>query len=127
MAPERRILTQRRKLAGPFPQTRHSLVAELASSRPDVRRAAYDGLVNAYWKPVFKYVRLKWHADPDESADLVQGFFLRAYEKDFFADFDPAKARFRTFLRLCLDGFVANERKAARRLKRGGNRDLVSL
>jgi hypothetical protein len=25
-----------------------------------------------------------------------QGFFLRAFEKDFFAGFDPSRARFRT-------------------------------
>jgi RNA polymerase sigma factor (sigma-70 family) len=112
---------------GPFPQTRHSIVADLRSERDEVRRSAYDALVAAYWKPVFKYVRLKWHAAPDEAADLTQGFFLRAYEKAFFATFDPAKARFRTYLRLCLDGFVANEHKAERRLKRGGDRTIVSL
>jgi RNA polymerase sigma factor (sigma-70 family) len=112
---------------GPFPQTRHSMVADLRSDSAPVRRSAYDALVAAYWKPIFKYVRLKWHAAPDEAADLTQGFFLRAYEKAFFASFDPGKARFRTYLRTCLDGFVANERKAARRLKRGGDRTIVSL
>ena len=112
---------------GPFPQTRHTIVADLRSDRDEVRRSAFDLLVAAYWKPVFKYVRLKWHASPDEAADLTQGFFLRAYEKAFFATFDPARARFRTYLRLCLDGFVANERKAERRLKRGGDRTIVSL
>jgi RNA polymerase sigma factor (sigma-70 family) len=112
---------------GPFPHTRHSMVADLRSESAPVRRSAYDALVAAYWKPVFKYVRLKWHAAPDEAADLTQGFFLRAYEKGFFAAFDPAKARFRTWLRTCLDGFVANERKAERRLKRGGDRTIVSL
>jgi RNA polymerase sigma factor (sigma-70 family) len=112
---------------GPFPQTRHSIVADLRSDRADVRRSAFDALVAAYWKPVFKYVRLKWHAAPEEAADLTQGFFLRAFEKSFFASFDPAKARFRTYLRICLDGFVANEHKAERRLKRGGDRDIISL
>jgi len=58
------------------------------------------------------------------SSDL---FFLRAYEKAFFATFDPARARFRTYLRLCLDGFVSNEHKAERRLKRGGDHTIVSL
>ena len=45
-----------------FPVTRHSIVAAIRSRQPDVRRAAFDALVTAYWKPVFKYVRLKWHA-----------------------------------------------------------------
>jgi RNA polymerase sigma factor (sigma-70 family) len=111
----------------PFPLTRHSVVAAMRSDTPDVRRAAFDTLVSAYWKPVFKYVRLKWGESPEDAADLTQAFFLRALEKDFFVRFDPAKARFRTFLRTCLDGFVANSRKADRRLKRGGDIRFVPL
>src|SRR3954467_15080109 len=111
----------------PFPVTRHSIVAAIRSERTEVRRSAFDALVSAYWKPVFKYVRLKWHASPDEAADLTQAFFLRAFEKDFFAGFDPARARFRTFLRTCLDRFVANARKADARLKRGGGATLVPI
>ena len=112
---------------GSFPATRHSMVAAIRSDRAEVRRSAFDALVTAYWRPVFKYVRLKWRASPDDAADLTQGFFLRAFEKDFFASFDPARARFRTYLRTCLDGFVANARQADARLKRGGGVALVPL
>jgi RNA polymerase sigma factor (sigma-70 family) len=111
----------------PFPVTRHSIVAAIRSERTEVRRSAFDALVHAYWKPVFKYVRLKWHASPEEAADLTQAFFLRAFDKDFFASFDPARARFRTFLRTCLDRFVANARQAERRLKRGGGAIVVPI
>ena len=52
---------------------------------------------------------------------VIIGFFARAIEKGFFDTYDPSKARFRTFLRVCLDRFMANERKAARRLKRGAH------
>src|SRR3954452_9804145 len=110
-----------------FPATRHSIVAAMRSPRADDRRAAFDTMVTAYWKPVFKYVRIKWQASPEDAADLTQGFFLRAFEKDFFAGFDPAKAKFRTYLRTCLDGFAANSRKADARLKRGGGVTLVSI
>jgi RNA polymerase sigma factor (sigma-70 family) len=110
-----------------FPATRHSIVAAMRGARPDDRRAAFDILVTAYWKPVFKYVRLKWHASAEDAADLTQGFFLRAYEKDFFSSFDSSKARFRTYLRTCLDGFVANARKADARLKRGGGVKLIPI
>src|SRR5215212_6534986 len=110
-----------------FPATRHSMVAAIRSDRAEVRRSAFEALVTAYWKPVFKYVRLKWHASTEDAADLTQGFFLRAFEKDFFASFDPAKAKFRTYLRTCLDGFVANCRKADARLKRGGGVVLVPI
>jgi RNA polymerase sigma factor (sigma-70 family) len=110
-----------------FPATRHSMVAAIRSARSDVRRAAFDTLVRAYWKPVFKYVRLKWRAAPEEAADLTQSFFTRAFEKDFFAAFDPSRARFRTFLRTCLDRFVANARQADNRLKRGGGATIVPI
>ena len=110
-----------------FPATRHSMVAAIRSERSEVRRSAFDTLVTAYWKPVFKYVRLKWHASPDDAADLTQGFFLRAFEKEFFAGFDPSRARFRTYLRTCLDGFVSNVRKADARLKRGGSATLIPI
>jgi RNA polymerase sigma factor (sigma-70 family) len=110
-----------------FPATRHSIVAAIRSDRTEVRQSAFDALVRAYWKAVFKYVRLKWQAAPDQAADLTQAFFLRAFEKDFFSAFDPSRARFRTFLRTCLDRFVANARQADGRLKRGGGVAIVPI
>lgn len=110
-----------------FPATRHSIVAAAGSADPEIRRRAFETLVAAYWKPVYKYLRLKWRADEADAEDLTQGFFARAFEKGFFDRFDSSKARFRTYLRTCLDGFVANERQAARRLKRGGGAEVLSL
>lgn len=112
---------------GAFPATRYSVVVAAGSGDPDARRAAFASLVDAYWKPVYKYVRLKWQSAPEEAEDLTQAFFARAFEKDFFAGYDASRARFRTFLRTCLDGFIANERKAAQRIKRGGGVQVVSL
>jgi len=51
----------------------------------------------------------------------------RAFEREYFARFDARRARFRTFLRMCVDAFAANERQAAQRLKRGGGAEHVSL
>src|SRR6266704_2570560 len=98
------------RMRGSFPPTRYPIVTASASDNADVRRLAFDALVTVYWKPVFKYIRTKWHASPDEAADLTQRFFLRAFEKDFFSAFDARQARFRTYVRTCLDGFVANAR-----------------
>jgi RNA polymerase sigma factor (sigma-70 family) len=110
-----------------FPSTRRSVLLAARSQDSNERRAAYERLIADYWKPVYKYLRVKWRVDEDEAQDLTQGFFMRAMEKSFFATYDPAKASFRTFLRTCLDGFVQNERKAAGRLKRGGGTVTVSL
>ena len=103
-----------------FPATRRSVLLAARDSDPEVRRQALDTLIDSYWKPVYKYLRVQHRAAEDEAQDLTQSFFALALEKGTFDRYDPARARFRTFLRLVLDGFVANERKAARREKRGG-------
>jgi RNA polymerase sigma factor (sigma-70 family) len=110
-----------------FPATRLSLVARTRSGDEGARQLAFASLIEAYWKPVYKYLRLKWQLSADDAADLTQEFFAIALEKDVLARFDPARARFRTYLRVCLDGFASNARKAEGRLKRGGGVTLVSL
>lgn len=112
---------------GQFPATRHSAVLAARSADATERRRAYEALIAAYWKPAYKYLRVKWHASNDEAKDLTQSFFAAAMEKRHFDRFDPQRAAFRTYLRTCLDGFVANERKARGRLKRGGGRPMLSL
>jgi RNA polymerase sigma factor (sigma-70 family) len=103
-----------------FPATRHSVVRDLGSVDPHTRAAAYDGLVRSYWRPVYLYIRVRWRRGPEDAQDLTQEFFARAFEREYLERYDPAKARFRTFVRTCLDGFLANHDKAAARLKRGG-------
>jgi DNA-directed RNA polymerase specialized sigma24 family protein len=110
-----------------FPPTRLSVVARTRSHDHETRRLAFEALIDAYWKPTYKYLRLKWKLDPDAAADLTQDFFTNALEKDVLARYDAERARFRTYLRLCLDGFAANARKAESRLKRGGGMVTVPL
>ena len=110
-----------------FPVTRLSAIVATSSANQEERTRAFEALVSAYWMPVYKYVRIKWNKPSEDARDLTQGFFAEAIEKNFFARFDPSKAKFRTFLRTCLDGFVANENKAASRIKRGGGATILSL
>jgi DNA-directed RNA polymerase specialized sigma24 family protein len=108
-----------------FPATRYSAVRGASSPDAAERSRAWDVLAAAYWQPVCKYVTFKWRADPSEANDLTQGFFTAAIEKNYFDAYDSSKASFRTFLRVCVDGYIANERKAAARLKRGGGSEHV--
>src|SRR5262245_38666264 len=110
-----------------FPTTRRSALIAAASPDAAERRRAYGAIVGIYWKPAYAHVRLHWRQPPEEARDLVQGFFAHAYEKGFFESYDPVRARFRTWLRVCLDGFVSNQRQAARRQKRGGGEAPLSL
>jgi RNA polymerase sigma factor (sigma-70 family) len=112
---------------GQFPTTRGSLLIAVRSGEVEVRRRALETLIAAYWKPVYKYIRLRWERSNEESKDLTQEFFTRLLEKDYLERYDPRRARLRTFLRVCVDGLVANEWKAAHRLKRGGEAQFLSL
>jgi RNA polymerase sigma factor (sigma-70 family) len=86
-----------------------------------------DILFAAYWKPVYKYIRLKFSHSPQDAQDLTQGFFAELLERGLLSRFDPAKSRLRTYLRLCVDSFSLNEMKAASRKKRGGEFAHVAL
>jgi hypothetical protein len=110
-----------------FPPTRLSVVARTRSDDAETRRLAIGTLIEAYWKPIYKYLRLKWRLVPDEAADLTQEFFKTTLEKDVLGRYDEQRARFRTYLRLCVDGFVSNTKKAEARLKRGGGVTMLPL
>lgn len=110
-----------------FPLTRWSAIIAMRSHDAAERQRSREAIVSAYWKPVYKYLRLKWRKANEDAKDLTQGFFAVALEKGYLENYDPAKARFRTFLRTCLDGYVANANKATQRLKRGGGAEIIPL
>jgi DNA-directed RNA polymerase specialized sigma24 family protein len=110
-----------------FPVTRHSVIARIRGVDAESRRAAFGELVDGYWKPVYKHLRVTWRLAPEDAQDLTQGFFSEAFEKSWLERFEADKARFRTFVRICADRFVMNSRQSAARQKRGGGVPLVSL
>jgi DNA-directed RNA polymerase specialized sigma24 family protein len=110
-----------------FPATRWSVIGAVKSQDPVEQTRALDTLFAAYWKPVYKYVRLRWNRPAEDAQDLTQGFFTELLERDLLSKYAPAKSKLRTYLRLCADSFVMNQEKAARRQKRGGNAPHVAL
>ena len=110
-----------------FPPTRRSVIEAVRSIDAEERERALDALCAAYWKPVYKYVRMRWNRPPEAAQDLTQGFFMEVLERDLLEKFDPKKSRLRTYLRVCVDSFVSNEDKAERRQKRGGQVLHVAL
>lgn len=110
-----------------FPQTNQSAIVAARSEDAQVRRRAFETILASYWKPGYKYIRLKWNTNNEDAKDLTQGFFAEAFEKGYFANYDASKASFQTFLRTCLDGFVSNSRKSQNRLKRGGGFEHLPL
>jgi len=110
-----------------FPATRWSAILAARSKDPAARERAIGTLLEAYWKPVYKYIRLRWSRPAEDAKDLTQDFFAELLERDLLSRYDPERSRMRTYLRLCVDSSVANSDKAARRLKRGGGTTVVTL
>ncbi len=110
-----------------FPPTRRSVLEAVRSIDAEERERALETLCAAYWKPVYKYLRWRWNRPADDARDLTQGFFLELLERELLVKFDSHKSRLRTYLRICVDSFVSNEDKSARRQKRGGNVPHVAL
>jgi len=105
-----------------FPSTQFSLI-EAAAGEP----LALERVAALYWKPVYKFIRHKFRKTNEEAKDLTQGFFASALEREFFQRFDPAKAGFRTYLRLGVERFAATRHEAETRQKRGGGAESVPL
>lgn len=116
-----------------YPRTRWSLVARVVDPGSGVgsgtRRDAFAELVCAYWRPVYRTLRVMHRHSREEAEDLTQAFFLRLIEKRTLERFvaDPQDGRFRNLLRSLLERFEETARRDARRLKRGGGHRHVPL
>ncbi|MBU6409402.1 MAG: sigma-70 family RNA polymerase sigma factor [Verrucomicrobia bacterium] len=86
-------------------------------------RDALEKLCQAYWYPLYAYVRRRGHS-PDDAKDLTQGFFAWLLERNWLAAANPQRGRFRSFLLTSFSRFLANEWDKIKTQKRGGGRIL---
>ena len=107
-----------------FPTTRWSRVARAGDPAGDDARAAPTELCAAYWYPIYAMIRRLGHAD---ALDLTQGYFARLLEKPVIAAADPARGRFRAFLRADCRFYLSDCRDRQRAEKRGGGRSSLSI
>lgn len=109
-----------------FLTTHWTVVRDAANPDAPGYREALATLCETYWFPLYAYLR-RYGCDPHEAEDLTQGFLARMLDKNDFQLADPDRGRFRSFLLASLRNFTANERKHAKRLKRGGAATLVPI
>jgi RNA polymerase sigma-70 factor (ECF subfamily) len=109
-----------------FAATHWSIVISAAHSGATGAPEALAKLCQTYWYPLYAYVRRRGHGRED-AQDLTQEFFARLLEKNWIADADREKGRFRSFLLTAMNRFLADEWDKARAQKRGGGRPLLSL
>jgi RNA polymerase sigma-70 factor (ECF subfamily) len=118
--------TPKRHTQAWFTTTRWSVVLSAQQTDTVTSAQALEGLCQTYWYPLYAYVRRQGHS-PEEAADLTQGFFTRLLEKDWLAEVDRQRGRFRNFLMASMKHFMSNERAKDRAKKRGGDKRIVSL
>jgi len=113
------------RTAGNFAPTHWTVIL---TARGDNTQAhvALEKLCRTYWPPIYAYVRRQGHS-PHDAQDLTQEFFARLLEKNYLADVDRSKGKFRSFLLASLKHFLSNEWDKARAQKRGGGQLLRSL
>ncbi|MDB6058113.1 MAG: hypothetical protein JWO95_1957 [Verrucomicrobiales bacterium] len=87
---------------------------------------ALETLCRNYWYPLYAYVRRQGR-NPHDAEDLTQAFFARLLERNYLADVDQAKGKFRSFLVAALKHFLANEWDHANAQKRGGGKTVISI
>jgi RNA polymerase sigma-70 factor (ECF subfamily) len=108
-----------------FATTNWSLILRAAASDAEAE-LAMALLCEAYWYPVYAFVRRQGCSAAD-AEDLTQGYFARFLEKGFIREVRPEHGRFRAFLLVSVKNFLLNSWDRARAQKRGGGRRLVSL
>ncbi|HVU99970.1 MAG TPA: sigma-70 family RNA polymerase sigma factor [Verrucomicrobiae bacterium] len=109
-----------------FHPTHWSVVLAAANTQSPASAHALEDLCRAYWFPLYAYIR-RQGVSPHEAQDLTQAFFEHLLEKKALASVQPEKGKFRSFLLASLNNFLNNERDKARRFKRGGGAEVLSL
>jgi RNA polymerase sigma-70 factor (ECF subfamily) len=109
-----------------FHTTQWSLVVAAAGQEGEASPAALADLCQAYWYPLYAFLRRRGNKAED-ARDLTQGFFAALLEKGYLANADPDRGRFRSFLLTAVSRFAAKEHDRAMTQKRGGDQTVLSL
>lgn len=114
-----------RELPRVFPNTRWSVVLAARQGAPE-SEAALAAICEAYWYPLYAYVRRTGRSAHD-AQDLTQAFFCRLLEKHWLDLADREKGRLRTFLVVALKRFLINEWDKESAQCRGGGRVAAQI
>jgi DNA-directed RNA polymerase specialized sigma24 family protein len=109
-----------------FKTTRWSVVVAAGDQLSPGSAKALGVLCQAYWYPLYAYVRRRGLAVVD-AQDVTQEFFHRLIAKNYLGSVDRRKGSFRAFLLAAMNHLLSNEWDKARALKRGGGNQIVSL
>ena len=109
-----------------FPSTHWSRLARIGGPDEIEARRALEGLCRDYWFPLYAFIRHRGFSS-HEAEDLVQGFLADLLERGDLAVVDRMKGRFRAFLRVACEHYLANRRDHDGAAKCGKGRTIVSI
>ena len=89
-------------------------------------RKTLGELCEIYWPPLYGFARSQY-CSVEDAEDLTQGFFVHLLETELLAKADRQRGSLRSFLLGAFKLFIADQRRAATRLKRGGGQTLLPL
>ncbi len=110
---------------GDFRTTRWTQVSRAKADSPEGRRALAE-LCHAYYQPVADFLRCEL-GEAEAARELTHDFFARLLAGGAIARAERARGRFRSYLLGAVKHFLSHHRESARRLKRGGGVENVSL
>ena len=108
-----------------FPTTSWTLIATAARESGNAQ-SALANLCEAYWYPVYAFIRRRGHSRED-AEDLCQEFFARVLQDGALSSARRERGKFRSFLLASVTNFLANEWDRTQALKRGGGCTMLSL
>ncbi len=111
--------------AGHFASTHWSIVVAAGHRSSPDSDEALESLCQTYWYPLYAYVRRR--VADHEAQDLTQEFFAKLLEKNYIADAQQERGRFRSFLLTAMKHFLANEGRKGKAQKRGSGQSAVPL
>ena len=96
-----------------FAATHWSMILAAQDAASPDAEAALARLCEAYWYPIYAFLRRKGHSC-HEAEDLTQSFFAHVLRREWLRNVGPEKGRFRTFVLRCLTNFVASQPRLPR-------------
>jgi RNA polymerase sigma factor (sigma-70 family) len=89
-------------------------------------RQAFECLCQAYWNPLYAFLRRKGY-QPHDAEDFLQAFFVWIIEQRTVERADPQRGRFRSYLLGALTRFQAREFQYHSAAKRSPEKPVLSL
>ena len=109
-----------------FATTHWSIVAQSALTDIPEAQNAIAKLCEAYWPPIYSFIRRRGYA-PADAQDLTQSFFAFFLRTKAYAHTDRLHGKFRSFLLASVKNFLADNWDRDHAIKRGGGYQFVSL